>query len=97
MKARVEVVGGEMDGVEKVISSNASIGRDKSCDISIPVDRYVSKKHAVLRFSQEGCLLEDLASTNGTFIEDEPLKQPTALSNGQIFKVGKTSLKISYD
>ena len=97
MKAKIEVIGGEMDGVEKIISNTASIGRDKTCDISIPVDRYVSKKHAMLRLWSEGYLLEDLGSTNGTFVDEEPVNKPILLSNGQVFKVGKTILKINYD
>jgi len=97
VKAHIEIIGGEMDGIELFISKTASIGRDKGCDISIPVDRFVSKKHAMLRLWSEGYILEDLGSTNGTFVDEEPVRKPVLLSNGQIFKVGRTLLKINYD
>lgn len=97
MKARIEIIGGAMDGREMLISKTASIGRDESCDICIPVDRYMSKKHAVLRLWSEGYLLEDLGSTNGTFVDEEPIKKPMLLTNGQLFKVGRTLLRIEYD
>lgn len=97
MNAKIEVIGGVMDGVEMQISKTAFIGRDKSCDISIQGDRFISKKHAMLRLWSEGYLLEDLGSTNGTFVNEQPVQEPTLLTNGQHFKVGRTLLKISYD
>jgi pSer/pThr/pTyr-binding forkhead associated (FHA) protein len=97
MKAKVEIIGGAMDGIEMVISKTAFIGRDKNCEISIPVDRYISKKHAMLRLWSEGYILEDLGSTNGTYVNEEPVVKPVLLTNGQTFKVGRTLLKISYD
>ena len=45
------------------------IGRNPECDISIPTDE-VSRRHAELRPSQDGVMVEDLGSANGTFVND---------------------------
>jgi predicted component of type VI protein secretion system len=45
------------------------IGRNPECDISIPTDE-ISRRHAELRPSQDGVMVEDLGSANGTFVND---------------------------
>ncbi len=45
------------------------IGRNPECDISIPTDE-ISRRHAELRVSQDGVMVEDLGSANGTFVND---------------------------
>jgi hypothetical protein len=42
------------------------IGRDPSCDVYV-ADERVSRRHAVVRFGDDGWELEDAGSTNGTF------------------------------
>lgn len=45
------------------------IGRNPECDISIPTDE-ISRRHAELRPSQDGVMVEDLGSANGTYVND---------------------------
>jgi pSer/pThr/pTyr-binding forkhead associated (FHA) protein len=45
------------------------IGRNPDCDLSIPTDE-ISRRHAELRPSQDGVMVEDLGSANGTFVND---------------------------
>jgi pSer/pThr/pTyr-binding forkhead associated (FHA) protein len=45
------------------------IGRAPECDISIPTDE-ISRRHAELRVSQDGVMVEDLGSANGTYVND---------------------------
>lgn len=96
MFARIEVIGGALDGKEVVISNTVNIGRDPGNDIALPMDRLISRRHACLKLSPEGYLLEDLSSANGTYIDEKKVQEPLLLVNGQIFKVGKTALKITY-
>jgi pSer/pThr/pTyr-binding forkhead associated (FHA) protein len=57
-----------------------SIGRGRSgCDIALTGDGWVSSRHARIFFNKEKCLLEDLKSTNGTFLM---LNGPTPLRRG---------------
>jgi diguanylate cyclase (GGDEF)-like protein len=45
------------------------IGRDAECDLELPDDS-VSRQHATLEPTDEGYLLTDLSSTNGTYVND---------------------------
>jgi hypothetical protein len=51
------------------ISGVTVIGRNPECDISIPTDE-ISRRHAELRPSQDGVMVEDLGSANGTYVND---------------------------
>lgn len=46
------------------------IGRQPDCDISIPSDE-ISRRHAELRVSQDGVMVEDLGSANGTYVNEK--------------------------
>ena len=96
MKAKLEIIGGPLDGTEAVVSGETTIGRDEGCAVSVPLDRHMSKKHAVLRPYGDGYVLEDLRSTNGTFFDDEPILKPVRVAGGEIFKLGRTLVKIDY-
>lgn len=63
------------------------IGRGEDCDIRIP-DHSVSRRHARVQPSPEGFVVEDLASTNGTFINDRQIEGPCLLSDGDYLRVG---------
>lgn len=51
------------------LSGVTVIGRAPECDLSIPTDE-ISRRHAELRVSQDGVMVEDLGSANGTFVND---------------------------
>jgi FHA domain len=56
------------------------IGREgPKCDIALSGDAWVSAHHARIVYSGEKCLLEDLESTNGTFLM---IREPTPLRRG---------------
>lgn len=67
------------------------IGKQADCNVSLPEDAYLSRRHARL-YSQNGqLLLEDLGSSNGTFLK---LARPIPLQVGDQIVVGKTTLRI---
>lgn len=71
------------------ISDNEVIGRGKKCDISIP-DRYMSTKNSRIFKSSGKFYLEDLESTNGTFLNGEPLSDTAVeLLDGDKISVGR--------
>jgi two-component system, cell cycle response regulator len=72
---------------------SVSIGRGRDNDIVLPSD-CVSRKHARLEQRADGLYLIDTVSTNGTFINDEPLRvQERRLRRGDQFSVGDTIFK----
>ena len=96
MEAKIEIIGGAMDGKEVQISNTSYIGRDTTNEIAIPTDRFISRRHACLKLMEEGYILEDLSSSNGTFINEQRVQCPLLLTDKQIFTVGRTALRIKY-
>lgn len=62
------------------------LGRDSTCDIVIP-DRQVSRYHARVTPTQEGMILEDLGSKNGTHCNGTPLAAPLVLQDGDMVQI----------
>jgi DNA-binding winged helix-turn-helix (wHTH) protein len=69
------------------------IGRDAQCAICLD-DSGVSRRHARLHLSSGGpALLEDLQSTNGTFVGRRRVKGEVTLNDGDIIKIGPVELE----
>jgi DNA-binding winged helix-turn-helix (wHTH) protein len=62
------------------------LGRDSTCDIVIP-DRQVSRYHARITPTQEGMILEDLGSKNGTHCNGSLLNAPLVLQDGDMVQI----------
>lgn len=60
-------------------------------------DPEVSRRHAVLRRSGESAVIEDLDSTNGTFVKGERIRSPITVGPGDQVRVGRTTLEIEPD
>lgn len=67
----------------------STLGRDITNDIVIN-DPEVSREHLRLTRSAEGITLEDLGSTNGTFVNGQRLSSPRQLNNGDMIGLGET-------
>ena len=65
------------------------IGRDPNCDLSM-MDEALSAHHARLAYHHGQWWLEDLNSTNGTFLNREKLTVPAVVIAGDEFKCGNT-------
>jgi len=65
-----------------------SIGRESSNEISIN-DAEVSRRHARLTFQGGKFVLEDLGSTNGTFVNGQRLSGPRVLKSGEVVSLGE--------
>jgi pSer/pThr/pTyr-binding forkhead associated (FHA) protein len=86
------------DRVLKKIETEKSeiiIGRSPKTDIQID-NLAVSKQHARLIKQQDQYALEDLKSTNGTFLNDEKISRAN-LNHNDIITVGKHTLVIYYN
>jgi pSer/pThr/pTyr-binding forkhead associated (FHA) protein len=69
------------------------VGRGTDAGIRLD-DDYVSTRHARIAWSGDQWYVEDLGSTNGTYIGAHRLAQPTALQLGSQIRVGKTTLEL---
>ena len=82
----VERAAGHESGVAYDLSDGVMLGRG---DVEIRLeDPFASSRHA--RISREGHVLviEDLGSTNGTYLNEEPLNGPQALQDGDRVRIG---------
>ena len=72
-----------------------TLGRRDDCHLCLPFDTQISRLHARLSFSHEhGWLLDDTGSRNGTFIEKRRIEGPYQLTAGQLFRIGRTWLRL---
>jgi pSer/pThr/pTyr-binding forkhead associated (FHA) protein len=80
----------------EISSDEVTIGRENSA-ILIEDDGEVSRNHAVVRLSADGLEVEDSGSTNGTFVNEQRIAEPTPLNRGDILRVGQTRLDVEID
>ena len=82
---------GAVQGEYELTSERVTIGRKPDNDI--PIDNLaVSGKHALIITILDDSFLEDLGSTNGTYVNGKLVKKH-ALKNGDIIAIGKHELK----
>ncbi len=69
------------------------IGRGPDAAIRLD-DDYVSTRHARIASSGDQWFVEDLGSTNGTYVGASRISQPTAIAVGTRVRIGKTILEL---
>ena len=91
---QLEVMGGPMDGHrQRATNASFTVGRGPTNDLALNLDSRVSLQHA--RIVQEGrhYWLEDLDSSNGTYIGDQRITKRALIGPGTSFTVGDTMLE----
>ena len=68
------------------------LGREPQCHVTIP-DSSVSQRHARVYHSDGEWYIEDLGSTNGTYVNERPLSHPVVLRTGDKLAVGRSILE----
>lgn len=77
------------------IGEELTIGRSPASGVATTYDMYSSTTHARL-FHQDGRVyVEDLGSTNGTYVNSERITKPTRLGRGDLLQVGGTVFQVS--
>jgi hypothetical protein len=74
-------------------SAQLTIGRGNQNDIPIATDEYASARHARFEPRQDGVWVQDLGSTNGTFLNGTRLERPRRLAEGDVVRIGETDLR----
>ncbi len=75
------------------MGSSVTIGRDPACEISFAEVPSLSRLHARVSFLERGVVVEDLESTNGTFVNDRRVGHPVDLSSGDRIQFGALHFK----
>lgn len=91
---RLVVTAGPLRGTTLPLTASAVlIGRAPSCTLVLD-DDYSSSRHARI-FSQDGrWFVEDLGSTNGTFVGRERVTEPTPVPLGAQVRVGQSTIEL---
>jgi FHA domain len=84
--------GGGLSGTHR-LAGTIQIGRASSCQIR-PNDTYVSQVHARISNRNGSWVVEDLGSTNGTYLNQRKVTVPTEVTPGDRIRVGKTILEV---
>jgi hypothetical protein len=75
------------------LNGATDVGRAASCSITLE-DTYVSQQHARFTERDGAWYVEDLGSTNGTYVNDHRVNQPTQVHAGDVVRLGKTVLEL---
>jgi hypothetical protein len=86
-KLRVQTGAGLSPGSAYDLSQGALLGRGEKADIQLE-DGFASAQHARLIPQGDVMVLEDLGSTNGTYLNGEPLRGPQPLHAGDRIRIG---------
>ncbi len=82
----VDQATGHDRGLAYDLSSGATLGRG---DVEIQLDDpFASSRHARITRNGRTLVIEDLGSTNGTYLNDEPLTGPAPLHAGDTIRIG---------
>lgn len=84
------------ESLRHFVQPEIMLGRDTNCDLSV-MDEALSAHHARITFHHGQWWLEDLNSTNGTFLNHEKLTTAAVVITGDEFKCGNTHFSIRVD
>ncbi len=72
------------------------LGREPGCDFPLD-DQTVSSRHARLAYRKQQWWLEDMASTNGTFLNGDAVISPVVITHGDELRLGHIGVRIEID
>jgi hypothetical protein len=82
------------EGEEWVLdSAPITVGRNSRNDIDLGRDEYASSNHARIEPRRDGVWLEDVGSTNGTYLNGTRVTRAKRLSPGDVVRIGETELR----
>ena len=80
-------------GLDFVVEDSVVLGRSPEADIPIS-DPYASDFHLRMTSKDGRIVLNDLGSTNGTYVNGRRITTPTDLARGDAVQVGKTVMEV---
>ena len=77
-----------------VDSMPVAIGRGGQNEVPLEGDEFASAQHARFEPRRDGLWVEDIGSTNGTFVNGARVTTPRRLSKGDVVRVGQTDFRV---
>src|SRR5438034_3358888 len=95
MRVTLRVLEGPYTGREFTFDQHDTflIGRADTAHLCLPEDRFFSRNHCLLEIAPPRCFLRDLGSTNGTFVNNQRVRE-AFLKNGDRIQGGETVLTV---
>jgi hypothetical protein len=82
------------EGDELTLNSTALlVGRGSRNDVDLAADEYASSEHARIEPRRDGVWLEDVGSTNGTYLNGIQVTRAKRLTPGDVVRIGETELR----
>jgi predicted component of type VI protein secretion system len=95
--ALVVMTPGKMEGKAIPITlSQFVIGRDPQCHLR-PASQVISKRHCAILIKGEKAFVCDFESTNGTLLNDQPVKGEVEIQNADVLKVGPITFAVNLE
>lgn len=95
--ARFVVKQGPQIGITfPIVQSRLLVGREESCDIRVQ-DAEASRRHCEVVWQNGAFVVQDLGSSNGTFVNGVQITAPTRLSAGDKIGVGQTVMVLELE
>jgi FHA domain len=91
-RLRVEHALGLREGAEYEIARGVTLGRGDSADIRME-DPFASSRHARIERQGDVLVIEDLGSTNGTYVNGRQITRPVQLEADDTVRIGDTELR----
>ena len=85
------IYGSELGKKYNLNAASLIIGRSSKCDIQIDQES-ISRNHSKIVNTGKSIMVRDLGSTNGTYVNDEPIDE-YVLRDGDLIKIGRTIFK----
>ncbi len=76
------------------IAAPTVVGRDATSGIRLEHDEFASARHARIEPRPDGAWVDDLGSTNGTYVNDKRLKRAQLAKTGDVIRIGATELQV---
>jgi pSer/pThr/pTyr-binding forkhead associated (FHA) protein len=94
--ARLRVVEGPglESGTTLEVTTSTILGRASESGLSLDGDDFASAQHARVDARPDGVWVEDLGSTNGTFVNGARISERRLLQPGDVVRIGQTELRL---
>jgi hypothetical protein len=84
----------DREGTVYELDGEVTVGRSNGCGIPTNYDSYSSTLHARVYRNGSQVWVEDLGSTNGTYVNSERISQPSRLGKGDLLQIGATVFEV---